>query len=162
MNLSTQGNSSSRVLGKYSENTPVLEARRIASTHFQKTSDFTSLVVTVTILINETIVDHSEAPCMVRLLLWETLLSSSTNGKRISFIISFFEHLQGTPVIPLHYVLHLRYVSAKSHQGSFNFVFSSMNRRASLSIVSRTFDLHETNNLGNKKVIFEHPNKRLL
>ena len=58
VNLSTQGNSSSRVLGKYSENTPVLEARRIASTHFQKTSDFTSLVVTVTILINETIVDQ--------------------------------------------------------------------------------------------------------
>ena len=34
------------------------------------------------------------APCIVRLLLCATLLSWSTNGNRISFIISFLEHLQ--------------------------------------------------------------------
>ena len=33
-------------------------------------------------------------PCIVRLLLCATLLSWSTNGNRISFIISFLEHLQ--------------------------------------------------------------------
>ena len=106
----------------------ILQYSKLASTQIQKTSLFTSLVVTVTILVDETIVDYSEAPCMVRLLLWETLLSSSTNGKRISFIISFFEHLQmkilhsnrissiifffehlqGIPVVPLHYALPLR------------------------------------------------------
>ena len=109
-------------------------------------------------------------------------MSSSTNGNRISFIISFFEHLQikilhsnrissiifffehlqGIPVIPLHYVLHLHYVSAKSHQGSFNFVFSSMNRRASLSIVSRTFDLNETNILRRKNRKFELSQQKII